>query len=107
MSAAFSTSTEVGMLDARTSLGSVTLPLTTDIPSRMITLKDVFGTAANSTITIKTQGSDLFEDGTTSKTMAANYDFMTLHAGSTNRWYIHATSLPPTMTMGSTITRFL
>jgi hypothetical protein len=63
----FSTFSEVGMIDARGQNGIITLPLTTDIPYRILTLKDIYGAAAVSSITLTTQGADVFEDGTTSR----------------------------------------
>ena len=83
-----STSTEFAMLDARTTSGAFVLPLTTDIPGRILNLKDAYGAFTNSSITVYTQGGEAFEDGTTSKVMNAAYDYMQLYAGSTTRWYV-------------------
>jgi hypothetical protein len=84
----FSTFTEVGMIDARTLNGSITLPLTTDIPYRILTLKDIYGAVGVSTVTLQTQGSDTFEDGTTTRQLTNPYETMTLYAGQTGYWYI-------------------
>ena len=88
MSALFSTFTEVGMVDARNRPGTLTLPLTTQIPYRTLTIKDIYGAAVFSTITVQTQGSDLFEDGTTSKLLTDAYETFTVYAGQAGRWYI-------------------
>lgn len=82
-----STSTEIALVDSRGLSGSVTLPLSTDIPGRIITVKDAFGTADFSTITLTTQGNDLFDDGTTAKTLAQEFANLTVFA-STGRWFV-------------------
>ena len=88
MSALFSTFTEVGMVDARNRPGTLTLPLTTQIPYRTLTIKDIYGAANFSTITVQTQGPDVFEDGTTSKLLTDSYETFTVYAGQAGRWYI-------------------
>ena len=88
MSALFSTFTEVGMVDARNRPGVLTLPLTTQIPYRTLTIKDIYGAAVFSTITVQTQGPDVFEDGTTSKLLTDAYETFTVYAGQAGRWYI-------------------
>ena len=87
----FSTFSEVGMLDARLKSGSITLPLTTDIPYRILTLKDIYGAAAYNTIILTTQGSDVFEDGATTRTLTIAYQNITLYAGRPGTWYIIGT----------------
>ena len=83
----FSTFTEVGMVDARLQAGAITLPTTTSIPYRILTLKDVYGATTQSTVTIQTQAGDTFEDGTTSRALNASWASMSLYAGVPGIWY--------------------
>jgi hypothetical protein len=83
-----STFTELGLVDARTSAGAITLPLSTQIPGRVLTFKDIYGAVANSTIVITTSSPDVFEDGTTYRSLINPYDFLTVYAGSTGAWYV-------------------
>jgi hypothetical protein len=82
-----STATAVTMLDVRAGSGAITLPLTTQIPYRVITIKDAYGAAALSSITINTQGTDVFENGASSITLTNAYDTTTLYAGLPGYWY--------------------
>ena len=101
MSALFSTFTEVGMVDARNRPGTLTLPLTTQIPYRTLTIKDIYGAANFSTITVQTQGPDVFEDGTTSKLLTDAYETFTVYAGQAGRWYITGGTKIAAMTVGT------
>ena len=83
----FSTATEIAMLDTRGGSGFVPLPLTTQIPFRILTFKDIYGTTGVSTIRLNTTGSDTFEDGTTQRTLNANFGAVTLYAGQPGVWY--------------------
>ena len=86
--ATFSNFTEVGLIDTRNNPGTITLPLTTSLPLRTIRFKDIYGTLSLRNLTLNTQGPDLFEDGTSSKTFSNDFGFMQLYAGGNNRWYI-------------------
>ena len=97
----FSTFSEVGMIDARSQNGIITLPLTTDIPYRILTLKDIYGAAALSSITLTTQGADLFEDGTTSRVLNGAFETTTLYAGQAGSWYVTGGSRLATAAIGS------
>ena len=88
MATQLSTFTELGLVDARASAGSITLPLSTQIPGRVLTFKDIYGAVANSTIVITTSSPDVFEDGTSYRTLINPYDFLTVYAGSTGVWYV-------------------
>jgi hypothetical protein len=83
-----STSTEFALLDARTTAGAFVLPLSSDIPGRVINLKDPYGAFTRSTVTVYTQGTDTFEDGTNFRFLNNDYDFLQAYAGSTSRWYV-------------------
>ena len=96
----FSTFSEVGMIDARGQNGIITLPLTTDIPYRILTLKDIYGAAALSSITLTTQGADVFEDGTTSRLLNGAFETTTLYAGQAGFWYVTGGSRLATAAIG-------
>jgi hypothetical protein len=83
-----STFAEVGIVDARASSGTLIIPSSRDIPGRVITFKDLYGATGNSTIALLTSTGDIFEDGTTYRTLQNPYDFITLYAASTTMWSI-------------------
>jgi hypothetical protein len=82
-----STFTEIGLVDARASAGVLIVPSSSDIPGRVITYKDIYGAVGNSTIALLTSTGDTYEDGTNYRTLTSAYDFITLYAGSTTKWY--------------------
>jgi hypothetical protein len=90
-----STATSVALMDVRRAPYVLTLPKTTDIPYRVLTMKDVYGKASFlSTITVLTQSPDVFEDGTTSKVFTNPNEITQLLAGQPGYWYtIGGTSL--------------
>ena len=83
-----STFAEVGIVDARASSGTLIIPSSRDIPGRVITYKDLYGATGNSTIALLTSTGDIFEDGTTYRTLQNPYDFITVYAASTTMWSI-------------------
>ena len=83
-----STFAEVGIVDARASSGTLIIPSSRDIPGRVITFKDLYGATGNSTIALLTSTGDIFEDGTTYRTLQNPYDFITLYTASTTMWSI-------------------
>jgi hypothetical protein len=95
MSGTMSTATSVALMDVRRAPYVLTLPKTTDIPYRVVTVKDIYGKASFlSTITVLTQSPDVFEDGTTSKVFTNPNEITQLLAGQPGRWYtIGGTSL--------------
>ena len=100
MSAFFSTFTEIGLVDTRLNPGTIVLPKTTDIPYRIITLKDIYGKFATNALTVTTQAGESFEDGTTSKIFRNDGTFISLYAGTaTAKWYI----MGGTQTLSQTI----
>jgi hypothetical protein len=74
-------------VDARASAGVLIVPSSSDIPGRVITYKDIYGAVGNSTIALLTSTGDTYEDGTNYRTLTSAYDFITLYAGSTTKWY--------------------
>lgn len=101
-----STATNLVFLNSAIRPGTITLPLTTTIPGRTLTLKDVTGAAAASTITVTTSGSDTFEDGTTTKTITTAFGTLAL-TGNGGKWYTTATSQPTSLTVSTLSTQTL
>jgi hypothetical protein len=97
----FSTFTEVGMIDARTKTGIITLPTTTSIPYRILTLKDVYGVAGSNIVTLSTQTGDAFEDGSTTRAINAAWGMTTLYAGKPGTWYTIGGSVLTTANISS------
>ncbi len=86
--------TEVVLVDTTLGSNTILLPPASDIPYRLITFKDAYGTSQISSINVQTQGTDYFEDGvTTTTTINLNYGATTFYAGFSNRW----------MTLGGTV----
>ena len=75
------------MLDLRAGAGAITLPLTSDIPYRVLTVKDIYGVANVSSLTLATQGTDVFENGQSTMTITDSFDAVTLYAGQPGFWY--------------------
>ena len=95
-----STTTSFTLLDSRVRPGTVTLPLTTTIPGRTLTLKDSTGAAGVSSVTLSTSGGETFEDGATTKIINTAYGFTTITGGA-GKWYIAATNQPTNATISS------
>jgi hypothetical protein len=83
-----STSTEFAMIDTRTTSGAFVLPLTREIPGRIINIKDAYGAFTNSSLTVYTQGGEAFEDGTNFRILNNAWDQLQVYTASTSRWYI-------------------
>ena len=97
--------TMVTMLDTRPAPITISMPRTNDIPNRVITFKDIYGAAANSSITLVTQGGDVFENSTFSTILSNAYDTITFHAGLPGRWHRTAgTNVVGSITNASTFT---
>ena len=67
--------------------GTITLPLASSIPGRVITFKDVLGTFGTNTLTLNTTGGDTFEDGATTKVLSESYGYIQL-VGSGSKWFL-------------------
>ena len=103
MAALFSTTSGVGVVDTRTRSGTITLPLTTQIPNRYLQIKDLYGSFGSSSLTLSTQLGESFDDRTTSKLLTDPFSFMTLYAASTGRWAVLAGTQTIQQTMSSLI----
>ena len=79
--------TVVTMLDSRPAPITIAMPYTQDIPNRVISFKDIYGSARNSTIILVTRNGDVFENSTFSTIMSNAFETMTFHAGLANRWH--------------------
>jgi hypothetical protein len=53
-----------------------------------LVLKDIYGVAGQSSITVTTQGSDVFENGATQLVINTKFGNLTFYAGSAGKWYI-------------------
>ena len=78
--------TTVTMLDSRPAQITLSVPKSTDITNRIITFKDLYGSASNSTIILVTRSGDSFEDGTFSTIMSNAYQTVNLYAGLPGKW---------------------
>ena len=97
--------TMVTMLDTRPAPITIAMPRTNDIPNRVITFKDIYGSAVYSTITLVTQGGDVFENSSFSTILSNAYDTITFHAGLPGRWHRTAgTNIVGSVTNASTFT---
>lgn len=83
----FSSFAEVALVDTRLRSGTIILPPISQIPYRVLSFKDVYGTLSNSTLVLSTQAGNTFEDSTTRLTLSNNYTFYSLYAAST-KWVL-------------------
>ena len=97
----FSTVTEVSMIDTRNRSGFVILPPASTIQGRLLRIKDTYGTALNSTITVRTTGIDLFENGLSTMVLRNGFDNISLIAGATTTWYTMGGTTMPTANISS------
>jgi len=84
MASSLNLSTDVALVDTRTTAGSIQLPLTTIIPYRVFTIKDAYGSFDSNALTVTTQGSETFEDGSTSKVFFDKFSYITLYGNTQN-----------------------
>jgi len=101
--------TELALINTTNNSGSITLPIASSIPGRVITFKDNVGNFTNNNFTLICAGSDTFEDGTTSKVFNESFGFIQIVASGT-KWYILCGVKQNTMTQStlyvSTISTF-
>ena len=81
------TNTELFLANTTNNSGTINLPVASSIPGRVIEFKDSNGTFNTKTLTLVCNGSDTFEDGSSSKVMNTNFGFIQLVA-SGSKWYI-------------------
>jgi hypothetical protein len=87
-----------------TGLGSrtLTLPSSSNIQGKYITIKDGTGQAFLNTITVQTSAGDLFETGGTNQVITRGYGFATFFVRS-NTWYAITDSVSATNSTNNTI----
>jgi hypothetical protein len=106
MATFISSLTGVAMIDARTQSGTVFLPSTQTSLNRILTLKDIYGAVANSTVLVRTSGTDVFEDGTTQRAFRTPYQSLVVYAGQPGYWFTlngttQTTSIVSSLTVSS------
>lgn len=79
--------TELSLINTTNSSGTITLPLTSLSPGRVISYKDIEGTFNRNSLTLQCDGTDTFEDGGTIKVLRESYGSIQLVASGT-KWYI-------------------
>ena len=82
-----SSTTTVAYVDATTVAKTIYLPSTFNIVGKLITLKDIYGSAQANAITVSTIGGDLFENGLVSYKINQNYGTAQFVAQK-GRWYL-------------------
>ena len=104
MASSIDTSTDVVLVDTRTSTGSIQLPLTTDIPYRVFTIKDAYGSFGTNSLTVTTQGLETFEDGATTKIFNTNFLSITLYGNTQNAvWQILSSATTTTTSIDASL----
>jgi hypothetical protein len=81
------TNTELSLINTTANSGTITLPLASSIPGRVVEFKDSIGKFGTNTLTVNTSGSDTFEDGGKSKILKESYGSIQLVA-SNGKWYL-------------------
>jgi len=84
---ALNSNTELSLVNTSANAGSITLPLISTTPGRVLSFKDVVGTFGKKTLTLNTSGSDTFEDGGTTKVLRESYGSIQI-VGNSGKWYI-------------------
>ena len=80
---------EILLVNTATNAGTVTMPLTSQVSYRLLTVKDVNGTFSQRNLTLSTQGPDTFEDGTTTMTVNSPAAFLTFYAvTASSKWVL-------------------
>ena len=79
--------TELALINTTSNAGTINLPLASSIPGRVINFKDSIGKFGTNTLTLTTNASDTFEDGSTSKILKESNGIIQIIA-SGNKWYV-------------------
>jgi hypothetical protein len=79
--------TELALINTSANSGTITLPLASSIPGRVVNFKDSVGKFGTNTLTLITSGSDTFEDGSTTKIIRESNGIIQLVA-SGSKWYL-------------------
>ena len=81
------TNTELFLANTTNNSGTINLPVASSIPGRVIEFKDSNGTFNTKTLTLVCNGSDKFEDGSSTKILNTKFGNLQLVA-SGSKWYI-------------------
>lgn len=92
--------TDLALINTTANSGTITLPLSTSIPGRVITFKDITATFGQKTLTLNTTNPDTFEDGGTTKVLKESGGIIQL-AGTSNKWYVLAGTQQNTFNISS------
>ena len=92
--------TDLALINTITNAGTITLPLSTTIPGRVITFKDITATFGQKTLTLNTTNPDTFEDGATTKILKESGGIIQI-VGTSNKWYILAGTQQNTLNISS------
>ena len=95
----FSTNTDLGLVNALTQSLTLYLPLNSP-QGKNIFVKDATGNSFRSTISVRTQGVDTFEDGSLIQTLNSAYESIQLNY-SANKWYITGGTMFNTMSVST------
>ena len=100
-SAYFSTNTDLGLVNALNQSLNLYLPL--NAPNgKSLFIKDANGNSFKSTITLLTQGSDTFEDGSLQQIINSPYESIQLaYTTTSNKWYITGGTMFNTMNVST------
>ena len=102
MTTYLSTNTDIALVNALTQSINLYLPQT--ISGKNIYIKDAAGTSQKSTITVLTQGSDSFEDGSVRQVLNQPYGSYIL-SYSTNKWFTTGGTYFNTLNVSSVLTQ--
>jgi len=79
--------TSLVLVNTTNNPGTITLPPASQTPGRLITFKDQAGTFAVNNFTLRAQGADTFDDGTTAKIFRESYGSIQVVA-SGSKWFL-------------------
>ena len=97
---ALNLNTDLALIDTTTNPGTITLPLASSIPGRVITFKDITATFGKNALTLNTTNPDTFEDNSVSKVLKESGGIIQL-VGSSNKWFILAGTQQNTLNISS------
>jgi hypothetical protein len=92
--------TDVVLVNTKTRSGTITLPATSQIVGRTITVKDSGGACSLSTCYICTLGADVFDDGTNQKALTTSFGFLKMTA-QLGKWYTLNTTIANTLNVST------
>ena len=84
---ALNLNTDLALINTNTNVGTITLPASATSQGRVLTFKDIQGTFGRNTLTLICNGSDTFEDNSTSKILRESYGSIQIVASGT-KWYL-------------------